>query len=92
MARAAKISIYTRSWCGYCAAAKELLASKQAAYDNIDVESDRNQFQAMIDRSGGRTVPQIFINDDCIGGYTELATLERDGQLDALLDQPPAAG
>jgi glutaredoxin 3 len=42
----------------------------------------------MLDRSGGRAVPQIFINDDCIGGYTELATLESNGQLDKLLDQP----
>lgn len=90
MARAAKITMYTRSWCGYCAAARKLLDGKQAEYENIDVESDRNQLQAMIDKSGGRTVPQIFINDDCIGGYTELATLERDGQLDALLDQAPS--
>ena len=92
MARAAKITMYTRSWCGYCAAARELLDSKQADYENIDVDADRDQLQTMIDRSGGRTVPQIFVNDDYLGGYTELAALESNGQLDNLLDQPPATG
>jgi glutaredoxin 3 len=91
MPRAAKVTVYSRAWCGYCAAAKKLLNGKQAEYDTVDVEADSSQLQTMIDRSGGRTVPQIFINDDSIGGYTELATLERDGRLDALLDQPPAA-
>jgi glutaredoxin 3 len=89
MARAAKIVMYTTPWCGYCAAAKKLLGSKQAAYDNIDVGSDRTQLQNMIDLCGGRTVPQIFINDQAIGGYDDIAALDANGELDGLLDQAP---
>ncbi len=90
MARAAEITMYTKSWCGYCAAAKRLLKKKGAEFTDIDVDSDRDLLQEMIDRSGGRTVPQIFINGQSVGGYTDLAALDSGGELDALLDQPPA--
>jgi len=89
VARAAKIRIYSTPTCGYCAAAKNLLEAKQAEFESIDVSADRNELQKMIDLSGGRTVPQIFINDQSIGGYSELAALDSAGQLDDLLDQSP---
>ena len=82
--------MYTKGWCGYCAAAKRLLKKKDAAFTDIDVDSDRALLQEMIDRSGGRTVPQIFINGQSVGGYTDLAALEADGKLDAMLDEAPA--
>jgi glutaredoxin 3 len=90
MARAAQITMYTKSWCGYCAAAKRLLKKKDAGFTDIDVDSDQALFQEMIERSGGRTVPQIFINGQSVGGYTDLAALDSSGELDTLLDQPPA--
>ncbi len=89
MSRAAKVRMYTKAWCGYCAAAKNLLKSKRADFEIIDVGSDRDQLEQMIELSGGRTVPQIFINDQPVGGYDDIVALEADGKLDTLLDQAP---
>ena len=83
----AKVVVYTTQWCGYCAAARELLRSKGVEFEDIDVDTDPGRRQEMIEKSGGRTVPQIFINDESIGGYTELAALEKQQQLDTLLNQ-----
>ena len=82
----AQIEIYTSSLCGYCHAAKRLLTQKGASFDETDIGRDANKKAAMIQRAnGGRTVPQIFIDDIHIGGYDDLNTLERAGKLDALL-------
>jgi len=84
----AKIDIYTSPWCGYCARAKALLERKGAAYREMDVmESDAVRAE-MRERSKRTTVPQIFINGQHIGGSDELAELEQQGRLDALLAQP----
>jgi len=80
-----KIQIYTTNWCPYCNAAKSLLDDKGVAYDEIDV-TEPSLRDAMIERSHGRrTVPQIFVGDTHVGGYNEMAALERRGQLDPLL-------
>ena len=83
----AKVVMYTTQWCGYCAAARELLRSRGIEFEDIDVDSNRGRRQEMIEKSGGRTVPQIFIGDVSIGGFTDLAALEEQGQLDNLLNQ-----
>ncbi len=79
------ITIYTKSWCGYCRRAKELLQRKGAAFDEIDVETTSGAFQAMVDRSGRRTVPQIFIGERHVGGCDDLHALDAAGKLDPLL-------
>jgi glutaredoxin 3 len=80
-----KVEIYTTGWCPYCNAAKALLDDKGVAYEEIDV-SDPQLRMDMIQRAHGRrTVPQIFIGDTHVGGYIEMAALERRGQLDPLL-------
>lgn len=80
------IVIYTTPICGYCAAAKRLLQSKGASYQEIDVMRDPSKREEMMEKSGGgRTVPQIFIGPTHVGGYDDMAQLERDGKLDALL-------
>ena len=84
----AKIEIYTTPWCGYCARAKGLLEQKGAAFDEMDVMEDAAKRAEMRQRSNRTTVPQIFINGQHIGGSDELATLEQQGKLDALLTQP----
>lgn len=84
----AKIEIYTSPFCGYCARAKALLDSKGAAYDEMDVMMDDKKRAEMRDRSKRTTVPQIFINGQHIGGSDDLAALESQGKLDALLSQP----
>lgn len=70
---AAKIIIYTKDWCGYCSAAKQILESFNAPYEEIDVTHDTALYDEMLEKSEGRTsVPQIFIDGRGIGGYTEL--------------------
>lgn len=76
------IEIYTRSWCGFCFQAKNLLERKGLEYTEYDVEADSDKLTEMLSRSEGRrTVPQVFIDGEGIGGYTELARLESAGQL-----------
>lgn len=82
----ARVEIYTTPLCGFCHAAKRLLASKDASYSETDVSRDRALRDAMTERAGGsHTVPQIFIDDAHVGGFDELAALERAGRLDAML-------
>ena len=84
----AKIEIYTSPWCGYCARAKSLLERKGAPYEEMDVMEDSAKRSEMRERARRTTVPQIFINGLHIGGSDELAALEEEGKLDALLAQP----
>ena len=80
------VVIYTRQFCGYCSAAKKLLDTKGAAYEEHDATSAPDVRQEMIKRANGRnTFPQIFINDRHVGGCDDLQALERAGELDALL-------
>ena len=82
----ARIVLYTTPHCGYCRAAKHLLNKKSATFTEIDVSEDMELRQEMISRAfGRRTVPQIFINGTYVGGYDELAELERAAKLDVLL-------
>lgn len=80
------VTIYTTPICGYCAAAKRLLQAKGATFQEIDVMRDEAKRAEMMQKSnGGRTVPQIFIGETHVGGYDDMAALDRDGKLDALL-------
>ncbi len=82
----AKIEIYSKFLCGFCARAKNLLAAKGAEFEEFDITMDAEKRAEMIQRSQGRTtVPQIFIDGRHIGGSDDLAALERDGKLDPLL-------
>jgi glutaredoxin 3 len=81
-----KIEMYTTPACPYCHAAKRLLAKKGAAFTDIDVSRDPALRSAMTGRSGGvRTVPQIFIGGQHVGGSDDLHALDHSGKLDALL-------
>ena len=81
-----KIEIYSTSYCPYCIRAKQLLDAKNVDYSEIDVTGDDGARLALVERSGGRrTVPQIFINGESIGGYDDLRALEESGGLDQLL-------
>lgn len=81
-----RIEIYTSPLCGFCHAAKRLLADKGVTYVEIDVARDPAKRQEMMARAKGRhTVPQIFIGDTHVGGYDDMAALDRTGKLDPLL-------
>jgi len=86
---APKVLMYATDWCGYCAAARALLADRQVDFAEINVEQTPGARDEMISRSGRRTVPQIFFGDRHIGGYDDLSALERSGELDQLLQAPP---
>jgi glutaredoxin 3 len=80
------ITIYTKSWCPYCSAAKDLLKNKGAAFTEIDIEAKAGARAEMIQKAQGRsTVPQIFIGERHVGGCDDLYALDQGGQLDKLL-------
>lgn len=81
----ADIVVYTTKVCPYCVRAKQLLERKGASYKEVDVSHDQEARMALVERTKQRTVPQIFINDQHIGGYDDLYALDRAGKLDPLL-------
>ena len=81
----ADIEVYSKDWCPYCAKAKALLKSKGLAYREIDVTYDEDLQRQMVERSGRRSVPEIFIDGELVGGYDDLAHLNSTGELDRRL-------
>ncbi|HVM68638.1 MAG TPA: glutaredoxin domain-containing protein [Gaiellaceae bacterium] len=81
----ARVKLFTTRWCGYCVRARLLLEGKGIPYEEIAVDDDPAFRQRLFDLTGGWTVPQILIDDEPIGGYTELWRLERSGALDEKL-------
>jgi glutaredoxin 3 len=81
-----EIVMYSTAWCGYCQRARGLLQSKGVTFREIKVDEQPELRDEMVAKSGGRrTVPQIFIGERHVGGYDDLAALERAGELDTLL-------
>jgi glutaredoxin 3 len=81
----AEVTVYTTRICGYCVAAKRLLSARKVPYQEVDVSGDRDKRAWLVSVTGRRTVPQIFIAGQSIGGYEELAALDRNGELAAKL-------
>ena len=79
------ITIYLTAWCPYCQRAKQLLGQKSLSFKEIDVEGDPALRTEMIEKSGRRTVPQIFIGTKHVGGCDDLFALDRSGELDRLI-------
>ena len=83
-----KILMYTSARCPYCLMAERLLAGKGVTeIEKIRVDLDPQRLREMMERTGRRTVPQIFIGEIHVGGFQELAALERQGKLDQLLEE-----
>jgi glutaredoxin 3 len=81
----AHVIVYTTEYCPYCVQAKKLLDHKKVAYQEIRVDLDAEKREEMMRLSGRRTVPQIFIDGQSIGGFDDLWALEQRGELDKLL-------
>ncbi|WNG35805.1 glutaredoxin 3 [Archangium minus] len=80
------VKIYTTTYCGYCVRAKDLLTRKGVKYEELDVTGNDEMRSKLVEMSGGqRTVPQIWIGDTHVGGYSDLARLESEGRLDPML-------
>ncbi len=82
---APKVTIYTKRFCPYCVRAKRLLDRKGFAYDEIDVEGNDELRLWLAERTGQKTVPQVFAGERSLGGFSELDALDREGQLDPIL-------
>ncbi len=85
------VKMYATATCPYCIRAKQILLAKGAEIEEIRVDLDPAQRQAMMEITGRRTVPQIFIGDTHVGGHDDLVALEQRGELDPLLAGTPAA-
>jgi len=79
------VLVYSTRICPYCMLAKRLLTGKGVAFDEVMVDRDDNLRAEMMERSGRRTVPPIFAGDTHVGGFDDLAALDRAGKLDPLL-------
>ncbi len=82
----AKIEIYTKEWCPYCRRAKAMLRSLDLEYTDYDITNDEELYKEMVERSGNKTIPQIFIDSENIGGYDALIEKISSGELDHLID------
>jgi glutaredoxin 3 len=82
---APKVTVYTKRVCPYCVRAKRLLDQKGIAYEEIDVERDDALRQWLQEKTGQMTVPQIFAGARPLGGFSDLAALDREGKLDPIL-------
>lgn len=81
----AKVVLYAKDPCPYCVNAKHLLDAKGVNYELIDLTDKPEEMQKIKDETGWRTVPIIMINDQLIGGYTDMKALDQEGKLDELL-------
>ncbi len=83
---AARVRMFTTLICPYCIRAKMLLKKKGVAFEEIDVSGDHDMRAWLVKTTGRRTVPQIFIGEESIGGFDEMAALDRAGELDKKLN------
>ena len=79
------VTLYVSGWCPYCQRARGLLAQKNVEFSEVNIEDDPKLREEMIARSNRRTVPQIFIGDNHVGGCDDLFELDRSGELDRLI-------
>jgi glutaredoxin 3 len=85
------VKVYTSRSCAFCGAAKRLLAARGVAYEEIDVTGDYEKRVWLAETTRRRTVPQIFIGGEPIGGYDDLVALDRSGKLAVMVEGDPAA-
>jgi glutaredoxin 3 len=76
-----KVILYTKKWCNYCEMAKEFFTKNQIAYEDVDLSVNLDLQKKLVDKTGQVTVPYIFINDEFIGGYSDLLKLKKLNKL-----------
>jgi len=80
-----KVSVYSKDACPFCVGVKRLLNEKKVSFEEINVGQDPEKMNEIIKKTGHPTVPQVFINEQFVGGYQELQALDATGELDRLL-------
>jgi glutaredoxin 3 len=83
---AAEITVYSTTWCTYCDRAKSLLKARGLEYTNVNLDDDPAFRGKLLELTGRMTVPQIFVGERLVGGFTELRELDRSGKLTALVE------
>lgn len=86
----ARVRVYSKKHCPYCVRAKELLDRKGIAYEEIDVEGKDDLRVWLAEASGQKTVPQIFVGERPLGGFSDIDALDREGKLEPILRGEPA--
>jgi len=81
----AEVKIFTKSSCPYCTRVKEFFKSKGVAFEEVDLQNKPEELAALKDRTGLRTVPQVFVGEQLIGGCDDTLALDQKGELDKLL-------
>jgi glutaredoxin 3 len=82
---APKVTVYTKEGCPFCVRAKRLLEKKGVRFEEVNVEHNDALRTWLVERSGQRTVPQIFVGDRSLGGFSDVDALDREGKLDPIL-------
>jgi glutaredoxin 3 len=80
------VTVYTTTWCPYCRQAEKFLESKGVAFKQVDVTEDDAMREKLVELTGQRTVPQIFVGEKSIGGYSDMMALHTRGQFEPLLN------
>ncbi len=86
-----EITLYTRRICAYCTAAKQLLKSRGYSFREVSLDQHPDLMADVMQRSGQRTVPQIFVGEKSVGGFTELNAAVRSGEFEQLAGAPDGA-
>lgn len=81
----ANVIIYSKNFCPYCERAKSLLKSKNVNFEERNIDGNAEEIQKLMEKTGWRTFPQIFINDEFIGGFDDMNALDQAGKLNSLL-------
>jgi glutaredoxin 3 len=80
-----KVTVYTKDYCPYCVRAKRLLDKKGIAFEEVNVEGRDELRVWLVEATGQRTVPQVFVDGRALGGFTDIDALDRQGRLDPIL-------
>jgi glutaredoxin 3 len=80
-----KVQVFSKQQCAYCVRAKALLQKKGVAFEEIDVEHDHERRLWLVEATGQRTVPQIFVDGRPLGGFSDIDALDKEGKLDPIL-------
>ncbi len=80
-----KVQIYTTRRCPYCMRAKALFQKKGVSYEEMDVENDDDKRAWLVEATGQKTVPQVFVDDRSLGGFSDIDALDKEGKLDPIL-------
>jgi glutaredoxin 3 len=81
-----KVRVFVTSYCPYCTRAKQFLKSHDIDFETVDVTTDAEKRDWLVETTGMRTVPQIFVGDESVGGYTDMQALHRGGDFFPLLE------